>query len=110
MKIKLQYAPISLLAVALTNKTFAQPTIEESTPDYYYTYFGFGIGREYGDGAIGIRAIIDPAFNVGVSAKLIPYGKFCSTLTAMYGYNAVIQDKNFYETTLAISKVNIVYL
>ncbi|MEO6328165.1 MAG: hypothetical protein ABIO55_04500, partial [Ginsengibacter sp.] len=79
-------------------------------------YFGFGIGQDYG--AIGIRAeylpskyvglfggfgfaLIDPAFNAGLSAKLLTDKKICPTITAMYGYNAVIYLKNVYGSIIA---------
>lgn len=118
MKIKMAF--YLLLATVLLNKTFAQKMIRESNHGYYNSYFGFGIGQDYG--AIGIRAeylpskyigifagagyaLIDPAFNVGISAKLIPDRKFCPTITAMYGYNAVLSFKDFYNSITANSKI-----
>ncbi len=120
MKLILQYSLLLLLAAFTLKNSFAQRMIRESNPYYSNSYFGFGIGQEYG--AIGIRAeylptkyigifagagyaLIDPAFNVGVSAKLIPGKKFCPTVTAMYGYNGVIKLTDRYGSTQSSSKI-----
>lgn len=113
---------IFLLTTISINKSNAQSfSLEnENNPNYTSFYFGLGIGMDYG--AIGIKAeflpskyvgifagagyaLIDPAFNAGVSAKLLPDNKFCPTITAMYGYNGVIVKKDFYGSTMASSKI-----
>jgi hypothetical protein len=50
-------------------------------------------------------ALIDPAFNIGISAKMLPDKKFVPTITAMYGYNALIKLKDFTGSTSSKSKI-----
>ena len=121
-KLNLSFYLLLLLTTTSITKSFAQSTSleTETKPSYTNSYFGLGLGQDYG--AIGIKAeflpskyvgifagagyaLIDPTFNVGVSAKLIPDKKFCPTITAMYGYNAVIYLKDSYGGVRAQSKI-----
>lgn len=71
-------------------------------------FFGFGGGLDYG--GLGVRAefqpqqavgffagfgynLADPAYNTGLVVKLRPGQRIVPTVTAMYGYNAVIKLK-----------------
>ncbi len=111
-----------LILLIFSINSFAQPKAmkDEINTGYTNSYFGFGIGQDYG--AIGIRAeylpskyigifagagyaLIDPAFNVGVSAKLLPGKKFCPAIIAMYGYNGVIKLTDRYGSTQSSSKI-----
>lgn len=122
MKLKLSFYLFYLLTTISINKSIAQSKNQRSeiNPNYTNTYFGLGIGFDYG--AIGIKAeflptkhlgifagagyaLIDPAFNVGLSGKLLPDRNFCPTVTAMYGYNAVIKLKDAYGATVSDSKI-----
>jgi hypothetical protein len=97
MKLKLYNCLFLLLTMISINKSNGQSSslINESNPGYTPLLFGSGVGMDYG--AIGIKAeflpskylgvfagaghaLIDPAFNAGVSAKLLPYNKFCPTI------------------------------
>lgn len=122
MKLNPHFYSFLLLATISINTSFAQSRsskIEDYTA-YTNAYFGFGVGQDYG--AIGVMAeflpskhigvfagagyaLIDPAFNVGISGKLLPDAKFCPTITAMYGYNAVIVLKNAYGANVPGSKI-----
>jgi hypothetical protein len=121
MKLKLKYL-LFLLTTLSINNSFAQSKAikNELSTEYTNTYFGLGIGFDYG--AIGIKAeflpskyigvfggagyaLIDPAFNVGLSGKLLPDRNLCPTITAMYGYNAVIKIEGSYSPTVSGSKI-----
>ncbi|HEY6956793.1 MAG TPA: hypothetical protein VI385_16190 [Flavisolibacter sp.] len=71
-------------------------------------YFGFGGGIDYG--GLGMRGeylaakslgifvgfgynLVDPAFNAGLSVKLLPGRKVVPLIVGTYGYNAVIKLK-----------------
>ena len=122
MKQKLKCFLIFLFIACSINNSIAQSKHlkSEGNNAYINSYFGLGIGLDYG--GIGIQAeylhskyvgffagagyaLIDPAFNAGVSAKLLPDKKFCPTITAMYGYNAVIKLKDFTGATSSESKI-----
>ena len=104
MKIKKNYiyVVILLLSIALTNKVIAQ----QNKSAYQQTYLGIGAGFDYG--GIGLKAeflpikwlgifggagynLVEPAYNIGLSFKALPDKKVTPTITAMYGYNAVIK-------------------
>jgi hypothetical protein len=64
-------------------------------------YGGIGIRAEFLPtkyigvfGSVGYP-LIDPAYNAGNSAKLLPDKKLCPAIVAMYGYNAVIKVNYF---------------
>lgn len=122
MKHPLMYFLLLLLTGPSINTSFAQSNgMKNNTkPSYTNVYLGIGFGQDYG--GIGIRAeyrplknigifasagyaLIDPALNLGISAKLLPDKKFCPTLSAMYGYNAVIKLKDYTGSTSADSKI-----
>jgi hypothetical protein len=81
---------------------------------YKRAYLGLGLGMDYGGigikaeflpskcvgvfGGLGI-ALIDPAFNIGISYKIFPDLKAQPVVIAMYGYNAVLDIK--YEANLS---------
>lgn len=121
-KLKSSYILVLLLInICLTLQTYAQPNSKnENSKNYINSYFGLGIGLDYG--GIGIQAeflpskyvglfagagyaLIDPAFNAGISVKLSPGKKFCPTLVAMYGYNAVLIRKDLYGGMMANSDI-----
>lgn len=121
MKLQNHFPLIVLILIFFPlSQIFGQSkTTINASPSYFNTYFGIGLGLEYG--GIGIQAeylpskylgifagggynLLDPAFNVGVNMKLLPGKKFCPTLTAMYGYNAVLKLKDFTGTLLSHSK------
>jgi len=98
MKTKLYYTIIILLCF-FNNQAHAQQK----------TFIGIGAGLDYG--GLGIRAefqpvknigiiggvgynLVDPAYNVGLSFKVLPQKKITPVVTAIYGYNAVIKIKN----------------
>jgi len=93
---------ILLLNMALTNKVNAQ----QKKPAYQQSYLGIGAGFDYG--GIGLKGeflpvkwlgifgsagynLVEPAYNIGLSFKILPDKKVTPTITAMYGYNAVIK-------------------
>ena len=76
--------------------------------DQQRAYFGFGAGIDYG--GLGLRGeylatkslgifagfgynLVDPAFNAGLSVKLLPGRKVVPIIIGTYGYNAVIKLK-----------------
>jgi hypothetical protein len=100
MKTKLCYTLIILLCI-FNNQAQAQSQQK--------TFIGIGAGLDYG--GLGIRAefqpiknigiiggvgynLVDPAYNVGLSFKVLPEKKITPVIMAMYGYNAVIKIKN----------------
>jgi hypothetical protein len=93
---------IILVATMLFNWHGANAQFEQKA------FLGFGAGLDYGglglrgeymaNKAIGVFAgfgynLADPAFNAGLSIKVLPGKKVVPVLTAMYGYNAVIKLK-----------------
>ncbi len=81
----------------------------EKTKSYKQSYFGLGLGFDYG--GIGLKAeylpskyigllvgfgynLVDPAYNLGLSFKALPGKKVTPIIIAMYGYNAFIKIKN----------------
>ena len=109
-----------LITTFAINNSIAQSKsgVSNNQP-YTNAYFGIGLGLEYG--GIGIQGeylpskyvgifagagynFLDPAFNLGVSAKLLPDNRFCPTLSIMYGYNAVLKMKNFMGGVMTDSK------
>jgi hypothetical protein len=115
-----------LTSIFIMNRIVAQ----ESMPDnkkkekYNQAYFGLGAGLDYG--GIGLKAeflpakwlgifagggynLLDPAYNAGLSFKMLPGRKVQPVLTAMYGYNAVIKfkgrrelSKTYYGATVGV--------
>lgn len=82
---------------------------KESDREYEQFYLGFGAGLDFG--GLGMKAeflpaewlgvfvgggynLVEPAFNVGASAKILPGKHVTPTLLFMYGYNAAIKIKN----------------
>jgi len=113
------YGVILLLIMVFTNKSTAQ----ENKQAFKQNYFGLGSGLDYG--GIGIKAEIlpvkwlgifggfgynlnDPAYNAGLSFKMLPAKKLRPVIMTMYGYNAVLlfkgrreRSKTFYGLTTA---------
>src|SRR4051812_46148767 len=73
-------------------------------------YFGVGIGLDYG--GLGLQAeflpiknlglfigggynLVSPAYNFGLSLKLMPDKKLTPVIMAMYGYNAAMKIRSW---------------
>jgi len=97
-----QKAPIELMQ-SVTVKIFKSTACPQSGQK---AFLGIGAGLDYG--GLGIRAefqpvkyvgiiggfgynLANPAYNAGLSFKALPGKRITPTITAMYGYNAVIK-------------------
>lgn len=95
---------ITFVAVKTAAQTKASGYENKST--YALSYFGIGAGLDYGGfglkgeflpskyvgvfGGIGYN-LVDPAYNFGLSLKVLPDKKVTPIVLAMYGYNAAIR-------------------
>ncbi|MGZ3851842.1 MAG: hypothetical protein ACXVBJ_08845 [Flavisolibacter sp.] len=97
----------NLLFVALLSALFTSWN-NAHAQDQQKAFFGFGAGIDYG--GLGLRGeylasknlgifagfgynLVDPAFNAGLSVKLMPGKKVVPVIVGTYGYNAVIKLK-----------------
>lgn len=109
---KINYKACLLMAlIALMSKDInaqGQSSKNEKDDEYEQAYLGFGAGLDYG--GLGIKAeflpakwlgvfagggynLVDPAYNVGISLKILPGKNVTPIVMLMYGYNAAIKIK-----------------
>ena len=99
---------IALLIISFfMNDLVAQKKLtDQPNETFNKAYIGVGFGLDYG--GIGIKAeflptkyvsffggagynLVDPAYNVGLSAKILPDQMVCPFIIGMYGYNAALK-------------------
>lgn len=106
--------PAIFLLIFFHQLNAQQPTTTTNPPGEKF-YMGIGAGQEYG--GLGLKAeylavpslavflgfgynLVTPAYNAGLSYKILPSKRITPTIQAMYGYNAAIKIKGIFGNSI----------